>query len=482
MAIASKTIDKKESRRVFLLEGNLWNVIFITAFPQVVSMIVDSIFNIGDTFFVSRIGDAAISAVSINDSLMMIMRSVSIGFAMGASSFISRSLGAKRDEVASKAATTTIILAMGFMTIFAVTLSFFLEPLVVFLGATESVKQYAMDYARWILPAAPITAATVCLSQTLRAEGNTTHAMIGTVSGNIIDLALNPLFIFKFGWGVAGAASSTTLAKFITMIILAQPYIKDRCLIKLRLSNFAPTKSLLAELARMGIPTMARSSMMSAATIIMNNTAASFGDTALAAVAIGNKSMRLVGSALMGFGQGFQPIAGFCWGAKRYDRVLRAFSYTLIIGAVVGGALSALLIVFARHVIMIFTSDPAIIEIGLIFIITQSAVMLPHAWSMVIVGLFQALGFPIRAAVLGLSRQLLVYIPSILLLSYFFGLKGLACAQATSDVVSFILAACFLLPAIKQLRALSRQETDAVVNLEEVALDEEAFEVSFDDD
>ena len=470
-----------------MLEGNLWNVIFVTAFPQVISMIVDSIFNIGDTFFVSRIGDAAISAVSINDSLMMIMRSISIGFAMGASSFISRSLGARQDDIASKAATTTIILAMSFMTVFAVTLSFFLEPLVIFLGATETVKQYAMDYARWILPAAPITAATVCLSQTLRAEGNTTHAMLGTVTGNLLDLALNPLFIFKFGWGVAGAASSTTVAKFITMIILLRPFIKDRCLIKLRPSNFSPTKSLLAELARMGIPTVMRSSMMSVATIIMNNAAASFGDIALAAVAIGNKSMRLIGSALMGFGQGFQPIAGFCWGAKRYDRVLRAFLYTLAIGAVVGGTLSAFMIIFSKQMIMVFTSDPAIIEIGLVFIITQSVVMLPHAWTMVIVGLFQALGFPLRAGVLGLSRQLLIYIPSILLLSRFFGLTGLAYSQATSDVVSFTLALFFLFPTMKQLISLSKSTAGAAeihkeVNLDEVELDEEAFEVKFDDD
>jgi len=409
----------------------------------------------------------------------MIIRAISIGFGMGTASFVSRALGANRDEEASKAATTTLFIAVGTLTVLSVIAAFFLEPLVNFLGATDSIRQYALDYAKWILPSAPLTAATVCLSQMLRAEGNTTYAMFGNVLGNVIDLGLNPLFIFTFNWGVSGAASSTTLAKGITLIALMWPYMKKKCIITIKPSYYSPNKELLSELARMGIPTMLRTSMMSVATIITNNVAASFGDAALAAVAVASKSLRLIASALMGFSQGFQPIAGFCWGAKRYDRVLKAFWNTITIGGVIGTSLGALLIIFARPVITVFSKDPDIIDLGLILVISQSVTLLPHVWGMVSVGLFQALGQAGRAGVLGLSRQLLSYIPCVLILSYLFGATGLAYAQSTSDIISFILAIIFIVPTIKQLHGLAKGPIEEAVDFE---FDEKAFEVSFDDD
>jgi len=480
MTKAEKEKARLDKRRKFLLEGNLLNVIFVTAFPQVVTMIVDSLFNMGDTFFVSRIGEAAISAVSINDSLLMIIRAISIGFAMGSASFISRALGANKDEEASKVATTTLYIAVGTLTVLAFAASFFLEPLVNFLGATDSIRQYALDYAKWILPSAPITAATVCLAQMLRAEGNATAAMIGILVGNIIDFGLNPLFIFTFGWGVSGAASSTTLAKFISLIFLLWPYLNRKCIISLKPSNFSPTKELFGELARMGFPTMLRTSMMSVAMIITNNIAASFGDVVLAASAVASKSLRLIGSALMGFGQGFQPVAGFCWGAKKYDRVRKAFWNTLAIGAVAGTLLSTFLIIFAKPLIMIFSKDPDVLALGLILVISQSIVMLPHAWGMVCVGLFQAIGNAAKAGILGLSRQLLSLIPCLLILSYLFGVNGFVYAQATSDAISFTLAVIFVIPTLKQLNIMAKQTpADLEVDFE---LDESAFEVSFDDD
>jgi len=457
---------KSEARRQFMLEGPLTKVIFITALPMVVTMLVDSLYNMADTFFVSQLGFAATAAVGVNDSLMMVIRSIALGFGMGSSSYISRALGAKNDKQASQAASTTLFTAIVVLFLIAtVGGSIFLSPLVDLLGATESVKPYSMDYAKWILLSAPVTAITVCLSQMLRAEGNTKFAMWGSVSGCIINVVLDPILITTFGMGVAGAAIATDISKVISALILLYPYIKKKCIIQIHPKFFTPTKEIYSEIAKMGIPTVLRTSLFSVSTITINNVAAGFGDVALAAISIATKSMKFVGSAIMGFGQGFQPVAGYSWGAKKYDRVLEGFKITTIIGAVIGIVFGGLLAVFADPVIAIFSKDEGVIELGRILIITQSVVLAPHMWIMIVTGLFQALGKPTQAAVMGLSRQLLALIPSVLILSHFFGVYGLAVSQAASDFISFTVALIMIIPAIKEIKALADEQKSQSVGL-----------------
>jgi putative MATE family efflux protein len=460
---------RSEQRRTFMLEGNLIKVIFVTALPQVVTMLIDSLYNLADTFFVSSIGDAAIAAVGVNDSLMMLIRAVSIGFGMGASSYISRSLGAKKDDEASRAATTTVLTAMGFVAVIAALGEMFILPLVNFLGATDTVRPYSMEYARWILVSAPITAATVCLAQTLRAEGSTVYSMIGSVSGCVINVILDPIFITVMGMGVAGAAIATGISKVVSAVILLMPFIRRQTVISIRFRNFAPSKALYGEIARMGIPTMLRTGMMSIATILTNNIAAGFGDVALASLSVANKSIRFVSSAVMGFGQGFQPIAGYSYGAKKYGRVLKGYRYTLTIGAIIGVTLGSLLSVFASNVIQIFSSDPAILEIGMIFIRTQAIVLPLHVSVMVSNGFFMALGKPVKAALMGLSRQIISLIPSVVVLSWLFGIYGLACAQAAADVIAFTMAVILVVPTLRELRALQKEQQTQAAAIPEVA-------------
>ena len=449
---------RSQERRNFILEGNQLKVLFVVALPQIVTMLIDSVYNMTDTFFVSWLGDAAVAAVGVNDSLMMIIRAISLGFGIGCASFIARALGAKKDEEASRAAVTTIITAAATMAVLAVIGSADLSSLVGFLGASDTVMPHSMDYARWILISSPVTAVTVCLSQTLRSEGNTKHAMFGTVSGCVVNIALDPLFISVLGLGVAGAAIATGISKVISMIILLTPYVQRKCLIRLNASYFTPTKEIYKELALIGIPTIMRTGMMSIATIFTNNVAASFGDAALAAVSISNKSLRFVSSAVMGLGQGLQPITGYSWGAKKYSRVISMFKYAIIIGGVIGLTLGALLAVFAGQVIRMFSEDHSVLALGLILMRTQCAVLAPHLWVVIVNGFLQALGLPYRSGFLGLSRHLIALIPSVFILSFLFGAVGLAWAQATADVISFTLAAVLVIPVLKRIRALSGQE------------------------
>jgi Na+-driven multidrug efflux pump len=276
--------------------------------------------------------------------------------------------------------------------------------------------------------------------------------MFGTASGCVINMALDPLFISVFGLGVAGAAIATDISKVISLVILVMPFIRRKCLIVIKPSYFTPTKKTYGELARMGIPILLRTSMMSVSTILLNNVAAAFSDIALAAVSVSNRSLKLVASGIMGFGQGFQPIAGYCWGAKKYSRALKVFWYTLAIGAILGVVLGGLLMIFARQVIAVFSNNSDMLALGLIFIRSQSATLIPHVWVMIASGLFTAFGQSVRAGIMGLSRQLFLLIPSILLLSRFFGVTGLAYSQAAADVASLGLAFAMAVPVVIKLR------------------------------
>lgn len=458
MASAKTVEQKREERRRFMLEGNLMKVIPVIALPQVVTMLIDSLYNMADTYFVSQLGKAATAAVGVNDSLMMIIRAISLGFGMGASSYISRQLGAKNHEEASRAASTTVMTAMGIVGIIAFFAFIFSNPLVILLGATETSKAYSVEYATWMLISAPFTAASVCLSQSLRAEGSTTYSMIGSVSGCIINIFLDPFFISIMGLGVAGAAIATGISKFISVAILMVPYVMRKCVIDIKPKYFTPKIPLYSEIAKMGIPTMLRTSLFSVSTIIINNLAGGFGDAALAAVSVANKSMKFVGSAVMGFGQGFQPIAGFCWGAKKYKRVKKAFGLTSLIGIVMCVVLGTGLFVFAEQAVTIFSKDPEVLRVGMLLIRSQCIVLPMHVWVMIATGLFQALGKPLQAGFLGLSRQAFSLIPCVVIMTYFWGLTGLSLSQAASDVFSFMFALLLVVPMMRELNTLARTE------------------------
>ncbi len=388
---------------------------------------------------------------------MHLLRSVAMGFGIGAASYISRLLGAKRDEEANRVGTTTLF--TGPIALMAISLIgyIFMLPMVRALGATDSVMPYSMDYARWILLSSPFTAGTVILSQLLRSEGSTKYSMIGMVSGCVVNIALDPLFIHVLGLEVAGAAIATGISKLTSFIILLMPFLKKKSILELKPRFFTPKKEIYLEIAKMGIPTFLRSSMLAVSSIVVNNVAGSFSDSALAAVTVANKSAHLVGSGIIGLSQGFQPVAGYNWGAKNYNRVRKAFWACTVMGVSASVVLGAILAVFARRLVGVFASsdDLEILQIGSYMIITQCITMGFHTWGVISNGLFQALGRSVGAAILGLSRQLICLLPCVLILSKLFGVYGLASAQAAADILTFIVA---LLMTVALFRRIKRIE------------------------
>ena len=451
--------DRKVAARVkrqkMMLEDPMLRVIPAVAIPMIISSIIDSIYNLADTFFVSGLGEVATAAVAVNDSLMNILRAVAMGFAMGAASYISRLMGAKQDDRASNVATTTLAIGCIFSLVFGLVCFSFKGAIVDLLGSTAEAHQYSVDYATWILLAAPFTTANLVLNQLLRSEGSTTYAMVGMCSGCILNCLLDPLFINVLGWGVAGAAGATALSKLFSCIVLMVPYLTHHAMLEISPKHFYIDFENVKEVARMGIPAFLRMSLMSLGGIVTNNVAKGFGTAVLAGIAVANKLYRLIGAVIMGFSQGFSPVAGFCWGARKYRRTRDSYTTTLAIGFTGAFILGTLMFIFAKPLIGIFNSsgNETMLRIGSFKIRSLCIVFIPHVFVMVTSNLYQSLGKPMGNLILSLSRQLLVLIPLVLIIPRFFGAEGLACCQALSDLISGI---CLALPfAIAMLRRIN---------------------------
>jgi putative MATE family efflux protein len=457
--VASGLFIAKDERRDLLLHAPIYKIIPRMAIPTIISMMITSMYSLADTYFVSSLGTAATAAVGVNFSLDNIIMTAGSFLAVGANSYIARLLGARQDHKASQVLSTAFFTAIMTGSTVMILGFIFMEPLVKLLGATGDVVAYSKDYASYILFAAPFMAANFVMNQCLRSEGSAAYSMIGIVSGAILNIALDPLFIFVFGWGIKGAAAATAISKFVSFAILITPYLRHSSLLRLSLRNVKYARDIVVEVTKMGSPTLIRIGLVATSTIILNNLAGQFSESALAGISVSNRVMMLMNSVVLGFGQGYQPVAGFNWGAKRFDRVRSAFIFSSISGVIAATALGIVLAVFTRQVMLLFTTvDEEMLAIGLLCIRLQCLTLPIHAWVIVVNMSYASLGKAKGAAILSLSRQGICFIPMIILLPRLFGVNGLAAAQAAADVLSLLIALPLCVSLLREIRLLMNEQ------------------------
>lgn len=450
------------ARQRMMLDTPVPRLVFKMALPTIVSMLVMSFYNMADTYFVSHLGTAATGAVGINLSLMSFIQMLGTALAMGANSFIARLLGQKRNEDAAKVLSVAFFLSVGIGLVTLVLGLLFMEPLVVLMGARDEVIPYAMDYATYILLAAPFMMGVFVLNQCLRAEGAATLSMIGVVSGSLLNIGLDPIFISTFGLGVAGAAIATAISKVVSFIILVIPYLRARTVIRLSIHDFKPNREIAAELIKMGFPTLARTGLTTLANIVTNNVASAFSVSALAAISVVNKIMTFVSSAVLGFGQGYQPVAGFNWGAERYDRVKKSFWFSSLVSVFSVSALGIAAAVFAPQLMMAFTEyDQEMVEIGALAIRMQCLAMPSVAWVIIVNMTYAGLGKAAGAAILSVVRQGVFFIPMVLLLPRLFDVYGLASVQGAADMLTLILSVPLSVTILREIGRKWREQMAA---------------------
>ena len=446
---------RQEQRRNMMINEPIGKVIFKMAIPTIVAFLINSIYSLADTYFVSGLGETATAAVGVNASLDQLIMMCGSMLAVGANSYIARLLGQGNDKKASQVLSTAFFSAFSIGAVLLVFGSIFMTPMVRLLGATPDCEQYSIDYATYVLWAAPFMATSFVMNQCLRSEGSATLSMIGMGFGGILNCILDPIFIMPWGlnMGVAGASVATAISKWISFAILILPYITRKSVLHLSIRNFHCSKDIIGQIVSVGSSSMFRSGLAVVAGILLNKMAGNISTALLAVIGVTTKVMMFPFSIILGFGTGFQPVAGFNWGARRYDRVQESFRFASIV-ALVGSAIMALgLFIFANPVIVAFSEQGSDMQkYGELCIQLQCIALPIHGWVAVVNMLCSGLGNAKGALVLSTSRQGTCFLPILFPMAIFMGAYGIASVQAAADVLSLVFAIPIALSMIKKIK------------------------------
>ena len=443
--------NTQEQKYITMTEAPVKGLIVKLAIPTMISMLVTSFYNMADTFFVGKLGPSATGAVGVVFSVMAIIQAVGFFFGHGSGNYISRALGAHDVSGAESMAATGFFSALIGGTVIMIGGLLFLEPLALALGSSETILPYAVDYLRWILIGAPYMTASLVLNNQLRFQGNAIYAMIGLVSGAVINIGLDPLLIFTFDLGVSGAAIATIVSQLVSFVILFIGIFRSNA-IDIRIRNFKPTVERYKIIINGGSPSLFRQGLNSVATICLNVAARAYGDYAIAGMSIVTRIMQFANSCLIGFGQGFQPVCGFNYGAKKFDRVREGFWFCVKLSTAVLLVLAAACFAFAPAIVSLFQDDPGVIEVGRIALRLQCITFPLAGWIVMSNMMSQTIGKAIPASFLAMARQGLFFIPAVLILPHFLGILGVELSQAVADVITIAVAIPLQLKIMREMK------------------------------
>lgn len=443
--------DAQHNKYVKMTTEPVGRLVTQLALPSIVSMLVSGIYNLADTFFVGQINTQSVAALGIVFSYMTLVQAIAFFFGQGSGNYISRVLGRQEVEQAGMMAAVGLVSSVLTGCLLAVLGLAFMRPVLSFLGSTPTIMPYACDYFTYILLGTPFIMGCFTMNNQMRQQGNASLAMLGILSGAALNIALDPLLIFGFGMGVRGAGLATALsqcAAFVLMLSLTG----RRGGLPFKLSQFRPTLWRYREIAAGGLPSLARQSLMSISTICLNLMAANYGDEAIAAFSVVGRVAMLAGAAIIGYGQGFQPVCGFNYGAGNFDRVRAAFWHSLRVLTLYGLVLGIAGYVFASTIVSWFvTDDMRVIDIGAETLRYQ-CVSFPLSGLIVMSNMYlQNIRRTVPAVIMASARHGLFLLPAMFVGNWLLGLQGLEMSQAVADLISFLLAIPLAIIALRRL-------------------------------
>lgn len=444
-------MKNKHDNYTFLTQSPIHRVILTMAVPTIISMLVTSIYNIVDTFFVGQLDTQSTAAVGIVFSVMFFAQAFGFFFGHGSGNYISRELGAKRHHNAVIMASNGFFMSFIFGVAFLITGEILLKPLSIWLGSTPTILPYTERYLGIILLGSPLLTSSLTLNNQMRLQGNARLAMVGIVAGAVLNCVLDPILIFGFGMGVAGAAWATIIGQFVSFVILVRMTYRPEN-IGISWKNFHPSWQAAKEIFYGGSPSLSRQGLGCIATIALNLSAGVYGDAAIAAMSIVNRITMLVMSAVVGLGQGFQPLCGFCYGARLFDRLKSAYWFTVKVGTVFLIVCGVIGISLSEGVIELFRDDPDVIRIGSVALTWQLYTYPLNGFIMTSNMMTQTCRKPWRANILAAARRGLFFIPLVIILPRFFGLLGVEMCQSVSDILAFLLTVPVMIYTFNELK------------------------------
>ena len=460
--MASNELNIQQYKK--MTETPIPKLILGLAAPTILSMLITSIYNLADTFFVGQISTSASGAVGIVSSLMAIIQALGFMLGHGSGSIISRSLGSQNTDAATRFASTSFFTALVFGGIITAAGLLTLPDFMMLLGSTETILPHACAYARYILLAAPIMMSSLVMNNILRYEGKASFAMIGLVTGGLLNIALDPLFIFGLGMGTAGAGLATALSQTISFCILLSMFLRGKTVSQFRITAVTRSPAEFGTILMTGMPSFGRQGLNSIGGMLLNIAARGYGDAAVAGMSIVSRIFMFIISVAIGVGQGLQPVAAFNYGARKFRRVRQAAIFTMGAAFCMLVVLVALCWVDSDALIRLFRDDPDVTAVALPAFHYQCLAILLQPVIVVANMTFQSVGKAGRATFLACCRQGVFFIPLILILPRTLGLVGVETCQPIADVFTFIVSLPFLLAFLNQLSRMDDAEKARAVS------------------
>ena len=432
--------DIQNKQYIKMTETPVEKLVATLAVPTVISMMVTNIYNLVDTAFVGTLGNSASGAVGVVFGFMSILQAVAFMCGQGAGSIMSRSLGHKDEETATRYTSTGFFMSFFLGALIGVVSFLFLDPLVYALGSTDTIAPYAKTYIFWIILAAPFMSSSLTMNNLLRYEGRAKLGMFGLMTGGVLNIAGDAILIFGFRLGVAGAGISTAVSQIISFLILLFMFLSGRAQTKIRISCVDWHLETMGNVAATGFPSLLRQALNSVATILLNSSAAVYGDAAVAAMSIVSRISFFVMAVAIGIGQGFQPVSSFNYGAGKYDRVKRAFWVTAALSEILLIVIVIPVYIFAEPLVRVFRDDAEVVEFALRALRLQAVTLITVPMTMVTEMGFQSTGQRLLASVSSSMRSGVIFIPALLILAHLRGKAGIQEAQPAAFVISFFIS------------------------------------------
>ncbi|MBQ9157567.1 MAG: MATE family efflux transporter [Eubacterium sp.] len=430
--------NNREAQYKKMTETPVQKLIITLSIPTIISMLITSIYNMADTAFVGQLGTSASGAVGVVFGFMAIIQAVGFMFGQGAGSILSRKLGQKDYEAASRVGSTGFFCALLLGILILILGMIFIHPLVFFLGSTETIAPYARTYILFILAACPAMICSFVMNNMLRYEGKASLGMIGLLTGSLLNIAGDPILMFGLHLGIAGAGLSTAISQYISFLILLYMFLSGRTQTRLSIRMADPSLSMIGDICGTGFPSLIRQSLASVATMILNKEAGIYGDAAVAAMSIVSRINMFIFSFALGIGQGYQPICAFNFGAGKNSRVRSAYRYTILFSEIIIAVISCLVLLKSGDLIRIFRDDPEVISIGTRALRLQCCTLLFVPFGTVTEMTLQSTGHRFQASIMSSLRSGLLFIPLLVLLAAIRGLSGIQEAQPLSYVLTLI--------------------------------------------
>lgn len=448
-----------QSKKMELLgSASIPKALLAMGIPTMIGMLVNAFYNLVDAYFVGGLGESQMGAISVVYPLGQVVVGLGLLFGNGAASYISRLLGRGDKENADKVASTALYSSISVGAVIITISMIFLHPILKLLGATDSILPYAATYAGIYIVSCIFNVFNVTMNNIVTSEGAAKTTMCALLIGAVLNIALDPLFIYVFELGVAGAAIATAISQVVSTCVYLTYILRKKSVFHFRVKDCTYSREIMSEIFKIGIPTLVFQILTSLSISLINNAAGDYGDSAIAGMGVVTRLISMGSLSVFGFIKGFQPIAGYSYGAKKFDRLREAIKTSILWSTVFCVIFGLVLALFPTAIVSQFTKgDAEMIRIGAASLRANGITIMLFGFYTVYSSLFLALGKGREGFILGACRQGICFIPVILLLPMVWGLNGILYAQPIADVLSAIITVFMVIPLHKKLNEMQKQ-------------------------